>query len=340
MNELAGILLAQKSMAKDYLATSERLSLTEEGKLDMKGIGEFGLDDLMADQLMNSCGIPNKYAEKMRVEALLLAFNVNYWLKKKKGERHLVRTMGPNARAFLSDRYRPLDNADLVDAVLPSITKVGCEIVSAELTGKKLYIKALFPKLQAEVKKGDIVQAGLCLSNSEVGCGSVRVEPLIYRLVCLNGMVANDMAMRKYHVGRRNDEGEGNERFYRDETREADDRAFWLKVRDTVAGVLTQDVFGTLVEKMREATGQKIEAAPQDVVEVTRKTYGLSEDEGKSILTHLTMGGDLSQYGLVNAVTRASQDVESYDRATELEKLGGEILELAPRDWSRMAAKK
>ena len=38
-------------------------------------------------------------------------------------------------------------------------------------------------------------------------------------------------------------------------------------------------------------------------------------------------------YGLVQAVTRASQDVEDYDRASEMEQLGGQILELAPGQW-------
>ena len=39
------------------------------------------------------------------------------------------------------------------------------------------------------------------------------------------------------------------------------------------------------------------------------------------------MGNDLSHYGLVNAVTRASQDIEDYNRATELERIGGVLLE-------------
>ena len=59
-----------------------------------------------------------------------------------------------------------------------------------------------------------------------------------------------------------------------------------------------------------------------------------TEEEGGGILRHFADGGDLSQYGLLNAVTRFSQDVESYDRATELERIGGQVLELSPRDFS------
>ena len=71
-----------------------------------------------------------------------------------------------------------------------------------------MYIKAVNPRLQAEVSPGDIVQAGVIISNSEVGLGSVSIQPLIYRLVCSNGMVVNEAAARRNHVGRVTDSGE------------------------------------------------------------------------------------------------------------------------------------
>jgi hypothetical protein len=38
------------------------------------------------------------------------------------------------------------------------------------------------------------------------------------------------------------------------------------------------------------------------------------------------MAGENNSFGLINAVTRTAQDMESYNRATELERLGGEML--------------
>jgi len=67
---------------------------------------------------------------------------------------------------------------------------------------------------------------------------------------------------------------------------------------------------------------------PTEAVEVVVKRYGLSETEGESVLEHLSRGGDLSLWGLANAVTRTANDVESYDRAVELERFGGEVIEL------------
>ena len=49
---------------------------------------------------------------------------------------------------------------------------------------------------------GDRVQAGVMISNSEVGLGAVTVQPLVYTLACTNGMVVNSLGDRKTHVGR------------------------------------------------------------------------------------------------------------------------------------------
>ncbi len=56
--------------------------------------------------------------------------------------------------------------------------------VSAEITEREFYLKAITPRLQAEVKPGDVVQAGVVISNSEVGHGTLKIEPLLYYLVC------------------------------------------------------------------------------------------------------------------------------------------------------------
>ena len=45
--------------------------------------------------------------------------------------------------------------------------------------------------LIVEVKQGDTVQAGIIISNSEVGLGSLSLRTFLYRLVCLNGMILN-----------------------------------------------------------------------------------------------------------------------------------------------------
>ena len=78
---------------------------------------------------------------------------------------------------------------------------------------------------------------------------------------------------------------------------------------------------------LKEAAGIPIKGNVQEVVELTGREFGITQDEQNGIFKYLVEGGDLSLYGLTNAVTRASQDVESYDRATALEGIGWQIMQ-------------
>lgn len=343
LTALAAEIERQAATKRDYLADSRALCMTVEDKpalaMSNGGTHQFGITEVAHEQIAGKTGIPRPYYERMAQEApALLAQNVNHWFKTQPG-RHLVRTLDGNARAFLSDRYRPLDNFDLAEIVLPRLMDTGCRIESAELTERRLYIKAVTDRITAEVKKGDPVQAGLVITNSEVGMGAVKVEPMIFRLVCLNGAIAADSSLRKHHVGKAGDWAglDGAAEFFRDETRAQDDKAFWMKVSDVVGAALTQISFDKIVARFREATEQKITGDPIKVVEITAKKFGLHDTERAGVLRHLIEGGDLSAYGLLNAITRVSQDVESYDRATDLERMGPQVLELPRQDWAVIA---
>ena len=65
----------------------------------------------------------------------------------------------------------------------------------------------------------------------------------------------------------------------------------------------------------------------------------MNQPEQDGILNYLIQGGDLSQYGLSNAITRASQDVESYDRATALEGIGWQVATMPIQQWKEINSK-
>ncbi len=341
LQELAMELDRQQAVKKDMIVDMGALSMDPgDTGLALQVTGgsmaaQYGINDIAHRQIGQTLKIPALYYDRMRTEyPELLAQNVNGWFARTPDTKRMLRTMDGTARALLSDRYRRIDNFEVASAVLPIISGMdGASVESCELTESRMYLKVVNPRVTAEVKKGDIVQAGIIISNSEVGMGSVNVSPLVYRLVCSNGMIAQDGAVRKYHVGRANESGEDFS-IYRSETIEADDKAFLMKLEDSVKAAVDQARFAAIVDKMREATETTMEAkvVPQ-VVELASKEYGITEAEGKGILGHLIAGGDLSLYGLANAVTRQAQDVESYDRSTELEATGYKIITMAPALW-------
>lgn len=348
-----GKTLTELAIEIDRQARSKRDFITESSTIEMMTIDhdgvhvpmlqlnneQFGIRDTAHAQFADRLSIPKKYYDRMLTDAPeLLRENVNHWLATD-GTRRMIRTLDGNVRAILSDKYRRMDSYELLENVLPTLTDIGNEngglqIVSSELTERKLYLKALFPRISRAIKVGDVVQSGIVISNSEIGFGSLRVEPLVFRLVCSNGLISNRHSLKKYHVGRVHDE---NFELYRDDTLSTEDQLLWRKVRDIVAATVDEVKFESIVSSLKDATGVNL-VNPQKTVELISDMFTLTNGEQAGVLQRLIEGKDFTQYGLLNAVTRHSQDVDSYDRATELEQIGGEILALDPSILTRVAA--
>ena len=346
LTELAMELDRQKNVKKDYLIDTRSLVLDPVNngfQLTLNGDGKniiLGVNEVAHEQIGSHTGIPARYYEKMRNEnPELLATNVNSWFQKDPDTR-MVRSLDGTARAFLSDRYRRIDNYEVAETVLPVIADIeDARVESCEVTDNRMYLKVVNPRLQADVSVGDIVQSGILITNSEVGRGCLNIQPLVYRLVCSNGMVVNDgVRMKKYHVGRNGMYGMMDDySVFSDETLLADDRALMLKVRDTVKAAVDEVRFRKVVKMMQDAKDAKITTknVPK-MIELVGTDFRLGKGEQEGVLYHLIRDGEFSLYGLSNAVTRMAQDVESYDRSTDMETIGYSILGMSRDAWNRL----
>lgn len=336
----------QSESKEDYLIAPNRLRMESYGKemflhlSDDSGtelIEPMTITGIAHRQIGTHLRIPAAYYDRMREERPdLLAYNANTWFKQESSQR-MLRTLDGSARAYLSNRYRRIDNIDIAGVTLPILGGLpDIRFESCQITESRMYIKAVNPRLQAEVSPGDIVQAGIIISNSEVGLGSVSIQPLIYRLVCSNGMVVNEAAARRNHVGRVTD-SEENFSVYSQATLDAEDKAFVMKIQDTVRAAVEEARFAQVVGKMQEAKAAQMDTHDVPaVVKLASKEFHITDSESTGVLQRLIGSNDLTLYGLSNAVTRHSQDVESYDRASELESIGYSILTMPTQQWSRI----
>ena len=346
LRDLAMELRRQLHAKQDLLAPSKlivcetaesgacALTLAVEGERRSYRVGDIALH-----QIAEKLKIPFGYFERMRREQpALLDRNVNTWLQVTGAENRLVRTLDGRVRAFLSDRYRRLDNYDVAEFVLPILERLpGADLVSTELTDSRMYIKYVCRQIACEIAPGDVVCAGVVVSNSEVGWGHLTVEPLLYRLLCSNGLIANELVLRKKHLGKTLQIQDEAVELYKEDTLQADDKAILLKVRDMVEAAVSEVTFRLIAEKMQRTLGIRLAGDPIKSVEVLANRFALSEDERTGVLRGLIEGSDLSGYGMVNAVTGYSQLVPDYDRATELESVGGKLLALSIREWQDIA---
>jgi hypothetical protein len=180
----------------------------------------------MADKL----GIPVAYLRRLRDEHLALYdANVNGWLAHQPGRRLPIRALLAEgdgiALAVLSERYRFVDNLDVLLAVLDGIRSAGAdvEVRRRDLTERGMYVQVASQSVaaQADVLLRDYVSpftgargaenplvfAGFVLSNSETGHGSFSITPRLIAQVCSNGYTITKDAMREVHLGGRLDAG-------------------------------------------------------------------------------------------------------------------------------------
>jgi len=298
----------------------------------------FALNPHMRGQVATDLGIPKRYFDRMTADApYLLRDNVNHWLREEPNRR-MVRAYredsGNVGRAWLSPGYRRLDNVEIAKTLLPEFENLGTPVTfhQAAVSDTKLYIRALFPGIEREVKKGDVVRWWVEITNSEVGSGTLGIRGFILRLVCINGMTVA-YTLKKRHVGRRIDE----DGILSDQALQADDAAFWLAARDTLKATIAETRFDEIVEQLRSTTGGEEIRRVVEATQVLQKTFGFSDEEKNSVVTHLAAGGDLSRWGALNAVTAAAKSVPDVDRQVEMEGIGWDVANLTPKAWEAIA---
>ena len=177
-------------------------------------------------------------------------------------------------------------------------------------------IKIKSHKLRDFVRhKNDLIIGGLLLTNSETGHKALRVEPRIFRVLCTNGMVLEDFVTKKIHLG--------NVLF---------DEEIYLSIRRSIRELFKR--FGEIVQTLRENTEIKIKS-PQKVINNLVEHYHLSEKQKENILIAFGAEPENDKYGIANAVTRAAQAETDWEKAIELEKIGGKIISLSAKEFKK-----
>ena len=346
LTQLANELTRINETKKDLIVPVSKMEMDKEAQIKIDGIDSLPLNNWAHGQLSSYTDIPKQYYDRIKSEnPSLLADNVNHSLSKTTQDKRLVRVLDGNVRALLSNRYRVLDSYDLAETVLPIMLNKSMNVLSSEITEKNLYIRAVMPKLETEIKKGDIVQYGIQISSSDVGAGSLRVEPLIYRLICTNGLITSQ-ALRKYHIGKASGDFDDVREILSDKAKELTDAAFWQSVYDVVLNSLNPEIFEQQVNLLRQASEQKITNYNlEQVIDVTCKhlNYSATKDIKNNLLAQLANGNEgagLTKWGLANSFTALASHNESigFDDSVELERIGGKIITLSNSDWMKIAS--
>jgi len=250
-------------------------------------------------------------------------------------------------RAFVSDKFKTFDNVNLLNSALPQLMESPAQfqVVNATVTDKRLYLR-----LKSLVHTGDgagvgdVMANGIGLQNSEVGAGSVSVYQIAWTLACLNGMQTQNKTRSSHITSGRDADDWG---LLSDQAKDADNRALELKIRDLVGVYSSRDSFDAVLESMKAAAADVIDADADKaaVVENLGAVMKLTKKETGDVLNGLldTIGQagyerekPLSRATLINAVTAVSHKADA-DDVDLWQQRGGALLSMRPADWQRVA---
>ncbi len=325
-----------------------QLQSNEDGSVwTINGVGEFDAKPTFHRSVAETLRIPvSYYGEMQSVYPALLDANVNAWLKAEPNtETRLMRLFQGSesgrgaARVVRSTSFLPLDNDELLQNLQPVLDEAGVTVQSCEIGDRRTHLKITTPRLKGDVKVGDTVEAGISIVNSELGFGNMSVTPFIYRLVCTNGLATmqGDEAIKRIHRATAIPCYRNFTRFVDTDERKAAKTEIWRTIGDAVGQLLREATFKDLLERLQAAHKATVKSDGEKLIERVAKQYGLTADEHSAALANFETDDERSVWGLANAITRVANTTENYERASALESIGGQIIQLPEKDWQRLA---
>ena len=288
----------------DRRAPAEALRLAEECALEVTREGEaparFVLSELATGQMCGKLGIPVPYYRRLPNE--LRATIANYDLERLKGNAYLLRGKEEWIRAFLSADYIAYNNGEIAETVRCLLKEATVSVKSVVLEETHLFLKIVSEEI---VDPGSGLKAGIMIGNSEVGMGSVSVEPFVYRKACTNDLVVTqEKSFRHAHIHLTASE-------MRRRMAEAIAEAF--RIANSVL-----DRFAATRDEPIPDPVQMIRQLAED-----RKMSRKFADE---VVSSYTAEPESTRFGVINAFTRAAQKLGPLQRI-EVERFAGTLID-------------
>jgi len=238
------------------------------------------------------------------------------------------------ARALLSDKYRPIDNLDVLLTVIQGLKDAGFSshvVRQADLTDDKMYLRISVPEITALAPgllhgytspyggargaDNPVVEAGIVISNSETGGAAFTIGPELTVRICTNGMTIKRDMIRKTHLGSKMDEGLVQAS---DRTRQLNLELVASQTRDAITTFLDADYMNRVLRQIEDGSDEKIADVEKTITEVVARP-AFSKADAKGLLAAFMDGGDRTRGGLVQAITAHSQSLDDADRAYEMD---------------------
>lgn len=225
-------------------------------------------------------------------------------------------------RAVLSDQYIIVNNRWFLDALAEFIP--GGVLSHWNGDADQIYGNVLIPDTIREEKDSDF-GGMLSVGNSEIGTRRISSRPSVFRAICMNGCIWNQeegKALNRIHKGKNINFAELKEAIRKNLEEQI---PLLPQGIERVLGIRAFGQGDTPTPNIMAQTAVDFKLSKSQV-EAVWKGYAteiglLGPEEGKTA------------YGLMNAVTRAGQTLESNSLWVAFDEIGGEIANMSRNDW-------
>ena len=159
-------------------------------------------------QFGTKIGVPANYLEKClnKDRADIAQYNVNAWLQdfnKPLFIREYEDLDGNNKiRGVLSDKYSVCDTPEIIDGLKDAIDLGTFNLKGSYVSEERFHLRLVDSEMLPV--DGEDLFAGIILDSSDVGRSTLRVNFLIFKQVCTNGLVVNRVSTQLFkqkHIG-------------------------------------------------------------------------------------------------------------------------------------------
>ena len=301
----------------------------------------------VASKSVNTKGVPgmvaySRYLNETSQQELLVD-NVNKQLDRSE-DTAFIRTVvneEPTARAFLSNKYKVVDDPDVFRPALEVIGDHADKFrtLGGQRTDSKTCLKFISREQTYKVGNRDLF-AGFQLTNSEVGMGSAKYSAFLFDAFCENGCVFGSIDLFQVNFVHRG--AKLNTKFgevFGDEFKAAEIASIRASIAEATLKALDDSYHTKIATIIETGEKRKITGHVPTVIEEVGKRVGLTEQERIDTLANWNSSED-NAFGLQAAITETAQDSGSFSRRSELEKAGGEVLEFSDSLWNAVSALK
>lgn len=213
-----------------------------------------------------------------------------------------MRGKGEWIRAFLSAEYVAYNNSEIAQTAESLLRNEALSVRSFVLEETHMFLKIISEDI---VDRGAGLKAGIMIGNSEVGMGSISVEPFVFRKPCTNDLIVSQeksfrhahIHLTEYEMTRRMAEAVGEGFKVSSELLDA-----FLKTRE---------------EPIRD---------PVETIRKIAEARQLSQKLTDEVVSSYLVEPEQNRFSVINAFTNSAQKLGPLQRI-EMERFAGTLLE-------------